>query len=125
MHFMLIICHTLDWTVHHRQIGHDSWIFVVVKSRANHLNFTVIYFKPCTRAFNMGGGESKHEESKTVDAAGAINNNLVFSQPVPIHHKMLEWLILIICIVKVIELAITLYKIHQKNLKKKYTGNPA
>lgn len=73
----------------------------------------------------MGGGESKHADTKSVDAAGAINNNLVFSEPVPIHHKTLEWLIWIICIVKIVELVITLYKIHQKNLKKKYSGNPA
>lgn len=73
----------------------------------------------------MGGGESKHEDVKSVDAAGAINNNLVFSEPVPIHHGTLEWLIIIICVVKVIELLITIYKIHQKNLKKKYSGNPA
>lgn len=73
----------------------------------------------------MGGGESKHQDTKSVDAAGAINNNLVFSEPVPIHHKTLEYLILIICIVKVAELLITLYKIHQKNVKKKYSGNPA
>lgn len=73
----------------------------------------------------MGGGESKHQDVKSVDTAGAINNNLVFSEPVPIHHKTLEWLILIICVVKVIELFISLYKIHQKQLKKKYAGNAA
>lgn len=73
----------------------------------------------------MGGGGSKPVDSKTVDTAGAVNNNLVFSEPVPIHHGTLEWLILIICVIKLIELIITVYKIHQKNLKKKYTGNPA
>lgn len=73
----------------------------------------------------MGGGESKHADVKSVDSAGTVNNNVVFTEPVPIHHKMLEWCILIICVIKVIELLINAYKIHQKTLKKKYTGNAA
>lgn len=74
---------------------------------------------------NMGGGGSKHQDAKTVDTSGTVNNNVVFTEPVPIHHETLEWLILVICIVKVIELAITIYKIHQKQLKKKYGNNAA
>lgn len=73
----------------------------------------------------MGGSESKHEDVKAVDTAGAINNNLVFSEPVPIHHGHLEWIIIAIFVIKVIELLISLYRIHQKQLKKKYGGNPA
>lgn len=73
----------------------------------------------------MGGGESKHEDVKAVDTAGAVNNNLVFNQPVPIHHRTLEILIWIICIVKIVELLICIYKTHQKWKKKKYTGNAA
>lgn len=73
----------------------------------------------------MGGGSSKPQETKTVDAAGAINNNLVFDNPVPIHHQNLEILMWIICIIKVVELCICAYKIHQKCLKKKYSNNPA
>lgn len=73
----------------------------------------------------MGGGSSKPVEQKTVDAAGAINNNLVFENPVPIHHRTLEILIWIICIVKIIELLLCVYKVHHKNMKKKYTNNAA
>lgn len=75
----------------------------------------------------MGGGESKPVETKTVDAAGAINNNLVFNpdNPVPIHHRTIEILLWIICIIKVIELCICAYKVHFKCLKKKYSNSPA
>lgn len=66
----------------------------------------------------MGGGGSKHEDVKAVDSAGTVNNNLVFSQPVPIHHKTLEYCIIIICIIKLIEMLIAFYRIHQKMLKK-------
>lgn len=71
----------------------------------------------------MGSGESKHDETKTVDTSGAVNNNLVLNQPVPIHYKTLEILIWIICVIKVIELCICAYKIHQRCLKKKYASN--
>lgn len=75
----------------------------------------------------MGSGESKHEEAKIVDTSGAVNNNLVFnpSTPVPIHYRTLEILIWTICIIKLLELCIGIYKAHQKYLKKKYTNNAA
>lgn len=73
----------------------------------------------------MGAHESKVEEQKTVDSTGAINNNLVLSTPVPIHYKQMEILIWIICIIKVLEFCVCIYKVHSKMLKKKYSNNPA
>lgn len=73
----------------------------------------------------MGSGESKQEESKTVDTSGAVNNNLVFNptEPVPIHYRSLEILIWIICIIKILELCYGIYRAHQRYLKKKYSNN--
>lgn len=71
----------------------------------------------------MGGGGSKHADVKSVDTAGAVNNNLVFNEPVPIYHRTLEILLWIICVVKVIELLLGIYKTHQKWMKKKYSNN--
>lgn len=72
----------------------------------------------------MGSEESK-AEVKTVDSTGAVNNNLVINDPVQIEHKLLEILLWTICIIKILEFLLLIYKIHRKNLKKQFTNNPA
>lgn len=74
----------------------------------------------------MGGGESKTAETKTVDSSGTVNNNVVLSQPVPIENRQLLILIWILCVLRVIEFLWQIYREHNKNLKKKYSGdNPS
>lgn len=73
----------------------------------------------------MGGGESKQEETKTVDSTGAVNNNVVVTNPVNIRNMDIMILLWLIGIIKVIELILYMYKTHQRTMKKKYTNNPA
>lgn len=72
----------------------------------------------------MGGSHSS-EEVKTVDSSGAVNNNIVFTDPVRISNKEIVTLLLVIAIIKVLELAFFVYREHKKTLKKKYAANPS
>lgn len=67
----------------------------------------------------MGSKDSK-EETKTVDTAGAVNNNLVFQEAVPIHSDQIVILMYIICGIKIVELLLFFYKMHLRRMKKRY-----
>lgn len=71
----------------------------------------------------MGSSGSSHDEHKTVDSSGAVNNNLVFEEPVPTHSTTMIVLVSVICAIKILELCIYIYKEHRKNLKKRYNTN--
>lgn len=70
----------------------------------------------------MGGKESK-EETKTVDTTGNVNNNVVIQEPVPVAMEEVIILLAIITAIKIIELVIYFYKVHTRNVKKKYSAN--
>lgn len=72
----------------------------------------------------MGGSHST-EEVKAVDSSGAVNNNIVFTDPIRISNKEIVLLLSIICVIKIVELLFFVYREHKKNLKKKYSANPA
>ncbi len=66
----------------------------------------------------MGSEESK--EVKTVDSTGAVNNNVVIQEPVPIHNDQMTFILLVICVIKIIELLLFCYKVHLRRMKKRY-----
>lgn len=66
--------------------------------------------------FKMGTTQSK-EEVKAVDTNGNVNNNVIIEET---KHNEIFILLLIICIIKLIEVIVFLYKTHKKMLKKKY-----
>lgn len=59
------------------------------------------------------------EEDTNLDNKGEINNNVIASEPIEVHDNVYI-LILIICIVKLIELANTIYASYTRHLKKRY-----
>lgn len=69
----------------------------------------------------MGGTESK-DETKSVDSNGYVNNNVVIQDPISSNSGEIKILLYVICIIKIIELLIFIYKFHRKNLKRKYTN---
>lgn len=69
----------------------------------------------------MGSTESK-EEVKTVDSNGMVNNNIVIQDQVKIHNNEIIILLYIICVIKVFEFIVFMYKFHTKSLKKKYVN---
>lgn len=74
----------------------------------------------------MGTGGSKAvTEKKAIDASGAVNNNIVIEDPVHIRSPMIMVLLWIICVIKLIELALFVYREHKKAIKKKYANNPS
>lgn len=71
----------------------------------------------------MGGSDSK-QESKTVDSSGTVNNNVVLNDPVPIMNNEIVILLWTICVIKVLELLLYVYREHYKNIKKRYANQP-
>ena len=69
----------------------------------------------------MGTTESK-DETKTVDSNGNVNNNVVIQEQNSSNSFEMKILLYIVCIIKIIELLIFIYKFHRKNLKRKYTN---
>lgn len=69
----------------------------------------------------MGGTESK-DETKSVDSNGNVNNYVVIQDPISSNSGEIKILLYVICIIKIIELLIFIYKFHRKNLKRKYTN---
>lgn len=77
----------------------------------------------------MGGSPSKPTkdvtETKGVDSNGIVNNNFTVKQDAPfdVHSFEIIALLSVICGIKVFEFIYGLYKIHKKNLKKKYQNS--
>ena len=69
----------------------------------------------------MGTTESK-DETKTVDSNGNVNNNVVIQEQNSSNSFEMKILLYIVCIIKIIELLVFIYKFHRKNLKRKYTN---
>lgn len=71
----------------------------------------------------MGNTKSNTEE-KVVDTTGTVNNNLVLrdDQQLNIFSFEITLLLLIICVLKIIEFAYFIYRIHSRRLKKIYTN---
>lgn len=67
------------------------------------------------------GGTTSHEEKKTVDSTGEVNNNVVVQETVDVYSSEMVILLSILCILKIIELGCYLYTTHNRNLKKKYS----
>lgn len=63
-------------------------------------------------------------EEIEVEANGQVNNNVIIKQDETIDQNSNEicYLLLIICIIKVIELLLYVYKKWQYNMKKKYVN---
>lgn len=61
---------------------------------------------------------------ETVNTAEGNNNlnNVVITEPVQIEHKLIQYLLIVITVIKVIELAFVAYRCHQRRLKKKYSN---
>lgn len=71
------------------------------------------------------GTESSKEETKTIDSTGNINNNLVLEGPVDIKSTEVIIFLGIICLIKIMEFGVFLYKYHSKKVKKNYDRNNA
>jgi hypothetical protein len=65
----------------------------------------------------MGGSESK-----TIETDGAVNNNLVISEPVALQSELL-WMILIILILQIIQAVVKITNLYRHSIKKKYINN--
>lgn len=63
-------------------------------------------------------------EEVEVEANGQVNNNVIIKQGETIDENSNEicYLLLIICIIKIIELILYIYKKWQNNMKKKYVN---
>lgn len=69
------------------------------------------------------GGTTSHDEAKTVDSTGQVNNNVVVQETVDVYSSEIVILLGVLCILKILELGCFLYMNHKKSLKKKYAGN--
>lgn len=58
------------------------------------------------------------EESKTVDTTGTVNNNVVVSNPIELHDNA-YYLLVLLCVLKLIEVAYLLFSGYRRQLKKK------
>lgn len=67
--------------------------------------------------FDMGGSQTK----QAATSSGAVNNNIVIDESVPIHNDYIVILLCIIAVVKVIELFMNIYYAHRRNLRKRYS----
>lgn len=65
----------------------------------------------------MGKGSSK---AATAEAT-AVNTNVTLSEPSERNYNTLVYLLVLIAVIKIVELAVALYRSHQRSLKKKYT----
>lgn len=70
----------------------------------------------------MGGKSSTHDENKTVDATGVVNNNLILNEKINIYSVELVVLMSIICVLKAIKLGLTIYLSMKRNIKKTYAN---
>lgn len=70
----------------------------------------------------MGSSESK-EEKKTVDATGQVNNSIVLEEGIDIKNVEIVILLYVICIIKILELVIYIYRWHNSKIKKKYSSS--
>lgn len=63
-------------------------------------------------------------EENTNAAAGSNNNinTVVVAEPVKIEHDWIVYLLSIITIIKLLEMAYLIYRGHQRRLKKRYTN---
>jgi len=68
----------------------------------------------------MGKGASKVSTAE----ATAVNTNVSFSGLLEKNYNTLVYLLVLIAGIKIIELAVALYRSHQRSLKKKYTPDP-
>jgi hypothetical protein len=72
-----------------------------------------------------GSKSNKIVEEKQVESTGEINNTVVLAPDQSFNLQNTEIIVFlgIICLIKIIEFIIFLYKTHKKNLKKKYYGH--
>lgn len=66
------------------------------------------------------GDKNKVEERKVVETTGSVNNNLVIQGTVDVYSNEIVLLLIIICFIKIVELAYFLYYKHKKNIKRQY-----
>lgn len=65
-------------------------------------------------------------EETAINPQGNNNiNSVTVAEPVTIEHPFIEYLLIAITAIKVIELAYILYRSNQRRLKKRYTGPAA
>lgn len=65
---------------------------------------------------------SSSESEKTVDATGAINNNIIMTEDKPIDVYSSE-LVILISILVALRSAEFIYRAHQRKMKRKYQAN--
>lgn len=61
------------------------------------------------------------QTTKTVEATGAVNNNINIEEPVPVHNDVIVYLLYVIAAIKVMEMIFIFYKSFIRVQKKKYT----
>lgn len=76
----------------------------------------------------MGGSESSHAETKSVEATGQVNNNVVVEfgalrDTVGDYGIGILILLSLLCVLKALEFASYVYMNHIKKMKKKYGTN--
>ena len=64
--------------------------------------------------------DSSEEITKTVDTTGTVNNNVVVTEPIQVSDFEIEFILWTICIIKIIELGLFIYREHNRSLKRKY-----
>ncbi len=70
---------------------------------------------------DMGSSDSK-EELRTVDSNGNVNNNIVIQDPIQIHNQSISIVMYIIRGIKIVELALYVYKWHVKRMRRRYVN---
>lgn len=68
---------------------------------------------------------SSSESEKTVDATGAINNNIIMTEdkPIDVYSSELVILISILVALRSAEFIYFIYRAHQRKMKRKYQAN--
>lgn len=68
----------------------------------------------------MGKSASKEQRKENVHANGQVNNSFVIEESVGVHNDEVIIILYVICGIKILELLIYLYKLHKKEMKKKF-----
>lgn len=73
----------------------------------------------------MGSWFSSQEEkiTKTIDAAGQVNSNVIIEDTVRVHNSEIIYLLYVIAAAKILEFIMYVYSRHSKQMKRKYENN--
>lgn len=68
----------------------------------------------------MGSSQSQHE-TKTIEASGQVNNNVVIQETEDVYSMEIVVLLSLLCALKILEIAMFLYNKYRQQMKKKYS----